>query len=177
MYYIFDSDFPTTSDGTYFDIDDGVELDGIDNWARGVRFEVTPPNPIEIRITRIGEDHTSLLYPIPFNDQNICIASPQIVDILKRCSVDTIEIYPAVLRDTDTGAEHTFFAINITSLIKAADLFKSSQIKPDKIFRLFESRGQIIVTEEIKQALEEIPNLTFRKITGAQIPGGSFANG
>ena len=39
MYYKLDSEFPMSDEGVYFDIDDGVSIEGVRSWASG---EVLP---------------------------------------------------------------------------------------------------------------------------------------
>lgn len=187
MYYKLDSEFPMTDDETYFHISDGVAIDGIASWARGEPFTVTPPNPIVINIEKIGESDDPSLRPIAFNDANLCIAIPAIVDALIASGVNNIQSYPAVLRDVTTQQEYPYCAINIIGLIKAADLSKSDWVNLDgdarmdtvfldlvldtdkirsyDLFRLYEDTGTIIISERVKKSLEHFPDLTFTPVS------------
>jgi hypothetical protein len=189
VYYKLDSQFPMTDDNTYFDIDDGITIDGIASWARGEPLTATPPNPIVIAIEKIGEADDDSLRPIAFNDANLCIATPEIVNALIACGVNNIQTYPAILKDVTTEREYPYFAINIIGLVKAADLKKSDWINLDgearmdtvfidlaldkdkirgfDLFRLYEDTGTIIISEKVKKALENFADLTFLPVTAA----------
>jgi hypothetical protein len=187
IYYKFDSTFPMTDDDTYFDIDDGLDFEGIKSWALGAYFTAIPPNPIMVSITRIGESKDPNLIPIPFNDANMCLASPEVVNALKSVGVDNIQIFPAILKDSDTNKEYFYFALNIIGVQKVSDLsasewtnfddearmdtiFESLLIDEKKvvdanIFRLHEDMGTIIISEALKRSLEKIPYLTFTPVS------------
>lgn len=166
MIYALDSEFPMTDDNTYYDISDGVEIPGVISWARGEKFSVEINNPILIPITRIGEDIDSDLAVIPFNDANLCIAKPEIVQALVNCGLDNLQTFPAILQDTDTGQEYSYVAINIIGRGKIPDLVRLSTENPDKPFmlRLENNSGIIAISESVKRALENFQFLTFRKI-------------
>ncbi len=186
MFYKLDCDFPMTDDATYFDIHDDIDIDGITSWARGTRFTVAPPIPIRVPITRIGDDDDAGLLPVPFNDQNLCIAIPEIIQALKNCGVENIQIYPAELIDTNTQQKYSYFAVNIIGLVRAADLGASRWINLDgdarsdtyfehllvdrkkaegaAMFRLYEDSSSIIVNQVVKQALEKFPYLRFEQV-------------
>lgn len=188
MYYKLDSDFPMTDDNTYFHISDGIEIDGIASWARGEPLIATPPNPIVITIEKIGDSDDLSLRPIAFNDANLCVAIPEIVDALIACGINNIQTYPAILRDVTTQKEYPYCAINIIGLIKAADLSKSDWINLDgearmdtvfldlvldtdkirsyDLFRLYEDTGTIIISEKVKKSLEHFPDLIFTPVSG-----------
>ncbi len=168
MYYKFDCDFPMTQDNTYFDIDDGIEIEGVASWARGISFAASLPHPIVIPITRIGDDPDPGLIPIPFNDQNLCIACPEVLHAILGCGVNNLQCYPAVLKDTDSGQEHPYFAINIVGFIKAADLgalksMDATESHQACMFRLFEDSGTIVVNEPVRSALSHIQHLRFQR--------------
>jgi hypothetical protein len=107
---------------------------------------------------------------------------------LRRCGVDNIDTYPAVLVDNANEREFRYFAVNILGLVAAADLsksqwsnfdsaarldthFESLAVDPAKarghlMFRLAEDTGTIIVHAKVKQALESagIPMLRFSQV-------------
>lgn len=174
-------------DNTYYDIDDGIQFDGVKSWALGRPFEKSPPNPIIVHIEKIGASLDPGVIPSPFHDAYMCLATPEIVSAMRSRGVNNIDAYPALLRDTATGAEFEYFAVNIIGIMKVADLdesewtnldgdakmdtiFEKLVVKEDEIrgidiFRLYEDTGTILISERVKRALEHIPFLTFQPVT------------
>lgn len=188
MYYKLDSEFPLTDCGSYFDIHDGLSFEGVRSWACGEVLPDTLPCPIVIEIEKVGDpDDDAAVRPIAFNDANMCIATPAIVDALRACGLENLQFYPAVLRDSGSGTEWPYFAINILGCVAAADLKKSDWINLDgaargdsvfmdlvldqdklpglEMFRLAEDTGTIIVSERVKQALAHCDDLQFFPVT------------
>ena len=183
MYYKLDSEFPMSDEGVYFDVDDGVSIEGVRSWASGEALPDTLPGPIVIEIEKTGDADEDALRPIAFNDANLCIATPEIVEALRACGLPNLQFYPAVLRDRVSGKERPYFAINIIGCVAAADLKKSDWINLDgaargdsvfldlvldkdklpglEIFRLAEDTGTIVVSARVKQALAHCEDLVF----------------
>lgn len=166
MIYKLDSNFPMTDDNTYYDINDGVEIPGVIGWARGEKFSVEIENPILIPITRIGDYEGSDLAVIPFNDANLCIATPEIANSLLECGITNLQIYPAILKDTDTGQEYSYVAINIIGFADLENLAKANKENPDQpfMFRLKKNSGTIVINEKVKSSLEKFQYLEFIKL-------------
>lgn len=185
MYYKLDSKVPRSGeDDTYYHFKDGLQFPGVKSWASGQHFQAALPTPIVVPITQIGPPSDEPVIPCPFNDANMCLATPEIVTALHSGGVNNIDVYPAILRDTVTGIEFQYFAVNIIGgLVKAADIDKSEwtniegEAKADTIFeklvvdeskthgldifRMYEDTGTILINERIKKVLEHIPFLTF----------------
>lgn len=187
MYYKLDSIFPRSGDDeAYYDFEDGLQFPGVKSWALGQPFPTALPNPIIVPITQIGDSDEPVV-PCPFNDANMCLATPEIVAAMRSRGVDNIDVYPAILRDAATGREFEYFAVNIIGIMKVADLdesvwtnldgeakvdtiFEKLVVQEDEargidIFRLYEDTGTILISERVKRALEHIPFLTFQPVS------------
>lgn len=185
MYYRLMSDYPMSEDNVYYDVNDGIDFDGVRSWALGQRFDKSPPNPIVVPITLTGPWDDP--QPPPMVDGYMCLMNPQMIEALRSSGVDNIDIYPAVMRDTDTGKEFPYFGVNILGLFKVADLNRSEWVNLDgeakldtiftdlviddsqtygfHLFRLYESTGTILISERIKAALAHIPFLRFNPVS------------
>lgn len=161
MYYILDSEFPMLADTTYYDIDDGVELEGIQSWASGLPFVVEPFETIKVPITRIGESVDEELVPIPFNDANMCLANAEIAQVLKKYE-DCVILYPALLIDTETEEQYAYFAINIVQLVSKTSLNDSDG---PHIARLKENKNSIVVSAQLKAELKQFAYITFSPLS------------
>jgi len=191
MYYKLDSTFPRSGeDEAYYHFKDGLQFPGVKSWASGQPFQSVLPNPIVVPIAQIGPSDEPVI-PCPFNDGNMCLTTPEIVTAMRSRGVDNIDVYPALLRDTATGAEFEYFALNIIGIMKVADLdesewtnldgeakmdtiFEKLVVKEDEIrgidiFRLYEDTGTILISERVKRALEHIPFLTFQPVTKPKV--------
>lgn len=166
MIYALDSEFPMTDDDTYYLISDGIEIPGVIGWARGEKFSIEIDNPILIPITKIGDNIDSDLAVIPFNDAYLCIATPEIAHCLLECGITNLQIYPAILKDTDTDQEYSYVAINIIGFANLKELLQRAQENPEQsfLFRLENDSGVIVINEKVKLALEKFQYLDFRKL-------------
>jgi hypothetical protein len=185
MYFKLGYDYPMDEDGGYYMPKDGLDFEGVESWALGRPFAKPPPDPIRIELVPVA-DFTG--EPASMFDRYMCLMSPPMVDALRRCGVDNIDTYPAVLVDNANEREFRYFAVNILGLVAAADLsksqwsnfdsaarldthFESLAVDPAKarghlMFRLAEDTGTIIVHAKVKQALESagIPMLRFSQV-------------
>jgi hypothetical protein len=50
-YFLLRPIYPVDEAGGYYDIDDGIDFDGIPGWALGTKFDRLPPDPISISIS------------------------------------------------------------------------------------------------------------------------------
>jgi len=173
MYFKLSYDYPMDDDGGYYMPKDGIDFPGIESWSLGRPFDTPPPDPIRIELVPVT-DFTG--EPAPMFDRYMCLMGEAMVGALRRCGVDNIDTYPAILVDSVNHREFEYLAINILGLIAAADLSKSQwsnfdgaaridthfdalAVDPDKargqlMFRLAEDTGTIVVHAKVKQALE-----------------------
>jgi hypothetical protein len=182
MYYVLHYEIPQDESGGYLDVDDGVDFDGFESWSLGRRWDADLPSPIEIEVEPI-DDYTGP--PADMYDGNICLMSDAMVRALKDAGVDNIDVYPAVLKNIETGETYSYQAVNIVGLVSAADLGRSewesydgdglfdvnfSRLEVDTaaakgalIFRLAENTGTILIHEKVRERLEkqDFPSLRF----------------
>lgn len=155
-------------------------------WINGEKFETPPELPIRLDI--ISDEKTVLpemwLTPIP-------VMSLRLYNIIASEGVQKIEIFPVEVREKHTGQLVTtsYVAFNLLDIVSALDLRRStvisrenlSKIKGDidinkmvidserakgfDLFRLEEMPTAIIVSERIKNKIEQagIQTLTFSK--------------
>jgi hypothetical protein len=151
------------------------------SWQLGARLPQPPPVPVLIDL-----DPQFPGIMMPMYDCGILVFSKPMVAALESAGVDNLEVFPAILRDPESGAEYRdYFAVNIVGLVAAADLGQSEYEAPSGtpivdvdfdslvidekragdllMFRLAECITAIIIHERIKQALEaaKIPHLDF----------------
>jgi hypothetical protein len=173
MYFTLRCEYPVDENGGYYDIDDGLQFDGVGNWAVGRPFTKPPPDPMVVPIEAIDGYQGE---PPEMVDGNICFFSRRMVDVLRAAGVDNLDCYPAILRDQENGRDFPRLAGNILGLVAAADLKSSEWENLDGapkldthfdrlvvddgaargllMFRLAESTGTIVVHEKVKLALE-----------------------
>lgn len=171
MYYILDYEIPENEEGGYLDFQD-IEIDGIESWYVGKRFNIEVPNPIEIDIIPIGDYDGP---PSEMYQGHMVLMSNKLVETLKELGIYNIDCYPAVLKNVKTGEKYSYQAVNIIGVIAAVDLQKSNwesydgdplfdvnfngivinhQASKNKLlFRLAESIGTIVVHETIRDNL------------------------
>jgi hypothetical protein len=182
MYYVLDCPTPDAENDGYLDIDDGIDIDGIDSWSAGERFTVSVPNPISVEAIPEGE-YTGP--PVEMHDGNLLLMSNRLVGALREAGVDNLDCYPAVIVNVETKKKHQYQAVNIIGLVAAADLGKSEWSSYDGdasydasfeglsvreeaargalMFRLAENTGIILVHEKVKDHLlaKGLDTLTF----------------
>ncbi len=102
-----------------------------------------------------------------------CLMSRELVQTIEAAGVDSLQKFDATLKDTKTGEiNNSFVVVNVVGLVEAADLDSSESIPlgsgevftdlvvdQDKahgllMFRLAESRSDIIVHERVAKAIE-----------------------
>jgi hypothetical protein len=179
-YYNLEYEYPMSPDNDYYDINDGIEFDGVESWTLGKPFDQAPPTPIIVEMECTGDwpDAT----PPPMKVGHMLLMSDAMVKALQAIPVSNIDVYPALLRDVANAKEFPYFAVNILGLVKAADLDASegenldgemkldsvfttlvidtTKVGKQDIFRLMED-GSIVISERAKKALEHIPLLNF----------------
>lgn len=185
MYYVMSYVVPQDEDGGYFDVDDGLEFEGVDSWSLGRPFAVRLPEPIVIDLT-VVDDYAGP--PSDLYDGNMCLMSARLVEALQAAGVDNLQTYRAALRNSDTGETFDFRAVNIVGVIAAADLGESAWTSHDPeplfdvnfdslavdesrtggalMFRLAENTGVILVHESVRN-----------RLVGLDLTGLVFAEG
>jgi hypothetical protein len=174
-YYVMSCEgvFPGTTIGTEPALPRGA-------WMTGQLITYPVPEPL---VYALDPDYPGLLQPMykaaaPLMRDDLCTA-------LGDAGVDNLQLFSAVLRDTQ-GVEHqSFKAVNIVGVVSAADLaqstmmgttdstlidadfhalvFKKSAPKDLLLFRLAEAVNAIVVHERVRRVIEEraIPGMTF----------------
>lgn len=175
MYYVLSYDVPQDEDGGYFDVEDGLELDGIESWSLGRRLDAAPTEPISVDIVPV-DGYTGL--PSEMYDGNLCLMAARLVETLQSVGVDNLETYRAVLRNTSTGETYDYRAVNIVGAVAAADLVRSDWSSHDAdprfdvnfdrlvvdesatrdllLFRLAENTGVILIHERVRDHLAAV---------------------
>ena len=91
--------------------------------------------------------------PLPsFIAQPTPIISKEFLDILREAGIENIDTYPAeLLYDDGSLVPGDYFVLNVLGLVSIEDLNDSLDLP---IFRLKESPAEIIVCEDVKNAIE-----------------------
>jgi hypothetical protein len=172
MYYVLDCDYPRDEAGGYLDIDDGIEIDGIENWSTGHRFTVPIESVIEVNVIPEGGYRGP---PKEMKDANLLLMSDRLVSALRAAGVDNIDVYRALLRNVATGETYAYQAVNIIGVIAAADLARSEWASYDGeplfdtsfeslalnenalagalLCRLAENTGTILIHEKVRDRI------------------------
>jgi hypothetical protein len=165
-------DYPMSADNDYYDINRGLEFDGVGSWTMRKPFEKSPPNPFVVEMECTGPCADAA--PPPMKVGGMLLMNGEMVSALNSIPVSNIDTYPAILRDVYSGKEWKYFGVNIIGLVEAVNLdgemkidsvftklvIDTSKVARQDIFRLMES-GDIIISERAKNALEHIPLLRF----------------
>jgi hypothetical protein len=113
------------------------------------------------------------------------LMSPKMLSSLKRAGVDNLQLFPVDVVYTATGATPEYKIVNILGVIKALDTasseckvdedgfvenfttlrFAEKQIAGHRFFRMYESFHTLVISEAVKNALEEdqITGITILK--------------
>lgn len=173
MYYILECNPPLTDNGEeLFSIRNHFEVEGVWDWVSGVRFDVAVPVPIRIDFEPFRGYAGP---PQELQDVGIPIMTERLAAALQAASVDNIEFFPAILKNTVTGEEYAYRAYNIVGLISAADMQKSEWQSYDGVlrsdvsftdlvldeariggalmFRLAENVGAVLVHEKVRKSI------------------------
>jgi hypothetical protein len=148
------------------------------NWITGAPLEVPVPSPIRFVIEDEDEGELGAYY-----NTGAPLMSNELIETLRACGVDNLELHDAVIREEMSGIEHrTHNAVNVVGLIAMADAGKSTissiegltswvhKMTPDAaaargalLFRLKEGPSRIVVHGSVKDAIEarKLPLLRF----------------
>ncbi|MCB9917395.1 MAG: hypothetical protein H6832_03235 [Planctomycetes bacterium] len=104
-------------------IDEEPEIDEEIDFERGSLIQAQLPNPLVFETSYGSGDK-----PHHFFDYStsIPVVSGLFADALRAVGIDNFELFPAVLRNPETGAEWgNYFAFNVLGLVDATDLESS----------------------------------------------------
>ncbi|TEW43763.1 imm11 family protein [Psychromonas algicola] len=180
MYYVIDSKTVILDDqSAAFTINNNFKLAGIRLWKTGKPIAVSKkdniPNPVTIDFD-VYQGYNGELPHI--RDLGITMMSQTLVDILISAGVDNLELFPAILKNNQTGQTLPYQIFNVIGLVSAMDLqasdyetYKNTAPKGDTIihqlvldesriqdvllFRLAENVSTLLVHECIKNKIEE----------------------
>ncbi len=184
MYYVInDIDNPSLDDddeGPFLEIHEELLRAPKRGWHSGAPLEEPPTEIIQVEAT----PHFGYQGPPPdYYDDAISLMSPRLAQVLQKTGVDNIEYYPVVISYRNTGETYEWLAFNIVGLVSAADP-ANSRIKSDDavalkncsidgftldptrtrglaLFRLAENLMTTLVSEQVKQAIEQAGINTF----------------
>lgn len=170
----------------------GGELD--DPWMFGDGRPLPDPGPLKSKPFRDGPQRSFSVA----NSGRTPIADEQVASAFRELAPDDIQVFPVDVE----GATKPFYIINATKCFKCVDEANSRKVElfpPDgtaperagkyraiyglridvsktgdaRVFRIQGYQSALIVSEEIKNALERIGNLGvhFERVTGPHSPG------
>jgi len=154
-------------------------------WYHGHKLKITVPIPLEY-VLDIEEEPNSNIRTF-FDCESVPAMHNSLLEALQSAGVDNLELFPAHITNPNTGEVHKdYHAFNVLGLVSATDLenstlmnksdtvtlldtdFDSLVIDEEKtmgfrLFRLAENCSAIVVSEEVKVAIEErgIPGIVF----------------
>lgn len=190
MYYVMECEPIIREDGgAVLSLNNTFKLAGIRLWKTGSPIKKerkdNVPNPVELDFDSYrGYDG----FPMEIEDLGIPVMSKRLCDVLTNAGVDNLELFPAKLKNNQTGQVFDYYVYNVLGLVAAMDLQKSeyetykgekpfadttihelaideSKVNDLLFFRLAENVSTIIVHESIKLAIESagIETVSFIK--------------
>ncbi|VAW83980.1 hypothetical protein MNBD_GAMMA16-1791 [hydrothermal vent metagenome] len=146
-------------------------------WYHGHKLKITVPAPLEY-ILDIEEEPNSNIN-ILYDCESVPTMHNSLLEALRAAGVDNLELFPARITDPNTGEVHEdYHAFNVLGLVSATDLENSTLMNKSetvtlldtdfdglvideektmefRLFRLAENCSAIVVSEEVKAAIEE----------------------
>jgi len=155
-------------------------------WYHGHKLKITVPMPLEY-VLEVEDEEPESKIKMLYGNKAFPVMHNSLLEALKTAGVNNLELFPARITDPNTGKVHEDYqAFNVVGLVSAADLenstlmnesdtptlldtdFDSLVIDENKtmgfrLFRLAENCSAIVVSEEVKAAVEErnIPGIIF----------------
>src|SRR6266480_2658735 len=106
--------YPSASIAAYPDVPEAP-------WMTGRLLVVPVPEPLEYRI-----DPEYPGPPKPMYQGSVPVMRDDLVDSLRECGVDNLQLFRAVIRDPRDGSEHSNYkAFNIVGVVSCADMGQS----------------------------------------------------
>ena len=190
MYYVMNCDSFEYNDGSAaLSINNNFKLAGIRLWKTGKPIAAIKkeniPTPVEINFDAYkgyaGE-------PPSLEDVGIPLMSKKLANTLTSAGVDNLELFPAIVKNNQTGQTFEYQVYNVIGLVAAMDrqnsdyesyknmnpvggasiyelVLDESRIQDLLLFRLSENISTLVVHETIKNKIEEmgILDITFIK--------------
>jgi hypothetical protein len=126
-----------TAIGTY------PEIDGIDSWLSGSRFDRAPAGPIELQWDPETDGPRKSFY-----DATIPLMRQDLIDILRGAGVDNLDTYPVSVVDVLTGeVDPHYSAVNVIGVVRAADLTRSRFSDPSRRRRIDMDFDSLVVNQ------------------------------
>ena len=161
MYYVMDCDTVELEEGSAaLTINNNFKLAGIRLWKTGKPIPAAKieniPKPVIIDFDVHGAPSMT---PHSLEDVGIPVMSQTLSDVLMSVGVDNLELFPAILKNNQTGQTFPYQIYNVIG--KAS--FTDSHTETPLLFRLSQSVSTLIVHESIKKRVEEIgiQDITF----------------
>lgn len=151
-------------------------------WFHGGRLSGEFPSPLVYTLDPTRPGSVAVMY----SGESYPVMRDDLVEALLAAGVDNLQLFPAVMRDPATGAEHkNYKAFNIVGVVSAADISNSvlmgtsdatmidvdfeslaideTKAVPFRMFRLAESVNAIIVDDAVKREVKrrDIPGMVF----------------
>jgi hypothetical protein len=165
----------------------GIEIVTLDEtpdtdvpWSMGIRYPGPVEEPIQCYLDpRSGPIMPDLIIELP-------LLSQRLIEVLKKAGVRNLDLYDAEVIDRERGKTHkNYKAANIIGRVSCADLEKSKYLPGHKpplmkfeklfidesrtmgqpLFRLAEDTLFILVSEQVKQALESANLIGVRVVS------------
>lgn len=190
MYYVIDCESFEYDDGSAaLTINNNFKLAGIRLWKTGKSIAEAKkeniPTPVEINFDAY-KGYTG--EPPSLEDLGIPLMSQKLANILISAGVDNLELFPAILKNNQTGQIFEYQVYNVIGRVAAMDLQASDYETYEKmnqvgsasiyelaldesiiqdllLFRLSENLSTLIVHESVKNKIVEagIQDITFIK--------------
>lgn len=136
-------------------------------WLSGEAFDESPEIPLLVKVTSDKQTVWAEMWETP-----LPIMSLNLFKLLEQAGVDNIDTYPVILDDpfNQKKSENGYLAFNVVGIVSALDIHKSissasSTIIHQHIFRLAESTSTLVVSQAIRNAVENsgLKSLSFLK--------------
>jgi hypothetical protein len=167
LYYRLDEDIADAN--VYLTLDSDEYISFISGHALAVVPEAPLPFVMEVDADEDGTPMTPVM-PAYFSESSLM--HENLVAALRAAGVDNLQLLPAVIRNPETGQQHTdYVVVNVIGLVSCANIdesrtepladvhyFHDLVIDPTRVgdlllFRLAESQMEIIVHERVAEAI------------------------
>jgi len=155
-------------------------------WYHGHKLKISFPTPLEYEL-KVYKNEADRNVKMLYGNKAFPVMHNSLLNALKEAGVNNLELFPARITNPNTGEVHEDYqAFNVLGLVSAADLENSTLMNESdsptlldtdfdglvideektmgfRLFRLAENCSAIVVSEEVKMAIEErgIPGIVF----------------
>ena len=139
-------------------------------WSMGIFYPDPLPEPIKCKLHPERGDKLRDVYLI-----DLPLFSDKFVEILTNAGIDNLQLFSAEIIDKQGVSHYNYKAVNIVGAVSCANLKASeylpesepplmcfnklvidvSRVRDQKLFRLAEDTSQIILSQEIKEKIEQ----------------------